>query len=157
MRLVTSRGNQKSTRKKGSPRWKWWKGKLAQDVRTNAINGHKCGSLVLTYWRKFVVLNIWRSRRQYDRNAKSLWRLRKTKGKNGCIQKEDIHKSYKSRRNDFCGHDWSIPINLNWQPLMDLRSRWIHPLSLELLYEDKIRTTEENERFLINDVTWYSR
>ena len=99
------------------------KTKLAQEFRTTTRNGNKCRKLILTHRRNIVAFNILCSELKADRNSRSLWWLRKIKGKRACSKKEDVHTSYKSGRKVFNGHDWPIPRTFYLEPLLAWLSR----------------------------------
>ena len=141
-RLVTSRGKQKSTRGKEWSIWKWQKRILAKEVRPTKWNGHKCCPSIITSRIKFVASNIWRYGHQFDGHVTILLRLCKIKRKITCSQKEDVHKSVKSRTKDFFGHNWSITGGFDWGPVLDWRNRLLQTLLLEFLYKDQVTTAK---------------
>ena len=71
-------------------------------------------------------------------------------------QEEDLYESVKDGRKNFCGHDWSISGEFDWELVLDQRSRRLNMLLLEFLHEDQEATAKENGRVLWKyDVTWY--
>ena len=91
---------------------------MTKEVRRTEKNRHKCGPLIITSQIKFAASYIWQSWHQFDNHATRLLHLCKIKSKIKCSQKEDLHKSVKSWRKNFCGHDWSIPREFDLEPLL---------------------------------------
>ena len=75
-------------------------------------------------------------------------------GKSTYGEEKDLYKIVTAKRKDFCGHDWSIPGELDRELVLDWRSRRLQPLFLEFLHEDQVTTAEKYGRvFREDDVT----
>ena len=61
-----------------------------------------------------------------------------------------FYKSIKSGRKYFCGHDWSISGEFDWESVLDWRSRRLKPLFTDFLYHDQVATADEMEEFFEN-------
>ena len=77
------------------------------------------------------------------------------KGKITYSEEKYLYKSVTAGRKYFFGHDWSIPGEIDWESVLDRRSRQIQPLFLDFLHKNQVTTAEKHGRvFQEDDVTW---
>ena len=66
----------------------------------------------------------------------------RSKEKACAVRKKTYTRASKPRENIFCGHDWSISGEFDWEFVLDRRSIFLQPLFVELFYQDQVATTK---------------